>query len=465
MLRGKLFILVAYMASAPHWLIERLLGLEDQIVLVVNNKEYSGAELAHQATIYLDDITRNLESESVVLLQSDYSFLSIAFFLALLSAGHVAVPTISKLEKEVEERAQEAYADYIVRDLTPKTYSVITLPEKKGQHELISDIFTRGHAGLILFSSGSEGKPKAMIQDLTALAETFRSKRPKSIAMVVFLMFDHIGGINTLLNALCMGSKMVIPAKREPEDVAALIQAHKVRILPASPTFLNLMLMAAVQEKYDLSSLRLITYGTETMPESLLRRLKEIFPKVKLLQTFGTSETGIANVRSQSSSSLFMQIEDPNCEYKVVDGELWLRSKTQIAGYLNTESDRFKEGGWFNTGDMVEQNDEGYFRIVGRTKEVINVGGEKVLPAEVENLLLHMPEIRDCLVFGRPNAITGQTVCAQITTNSDISRRDLRKQIRTFFADKTAPYKVPTQVEIVDTVHFSDRFKKMRINQ
>lgn len=453
------------MDKATHWLIDRLADLKDQIALIIDGQEYSGAELAHQATRYQNEIAQNIAPKSVVLLQSDYSFLSIAFFLALLSKGHVAVPTITDLQTEIDVRVKESYTDYIVGDLTEDGYAATSVATPLTRHKLIDEILDSDHAGLILFSSGSEGKPKAMIQDLTQLAETFRAKRPKPIAMIVFLMFDHIGGINTLLNALCMGSKMVIPAKRQPEDVAALIEAHKVKILPASPTFLNLMLMASVQEKYDLSSLRMITYGTEPMPASLLSRLKELFPRVKLLQTFGTSETGIASVRSQSSSSLFMQIEDPNCEYKVVDGELWLRSKTQIAGYLNTESDRFKNDGWFNTGDMVEQNDDGYFRIIGRTKEIINVGGEKVLPAEVENLLLQMPEVEDCLVFARPNFITGQTVCAQVTTAAEISKRELRKLIRVFFADKTAAYKVPTQIEIVDAVQFSDRFKKMRINQ
>ena len=149
--------------------------------------------------------------------------------------------------------------------------------------------------------------------------------------------------------------------------------------------------MSKANEKYDLSSLRMITYGTETMPESLLNRLKVAFPRVKFLQTFGTSETGIANTSSKSSNSTFMKIDDPELEYKIVDNELWLKSKTQVMGYLNSSMDSFTEDGWFKTGDLVEATEDGYIKIIGRNKEVINVGGEKVLPNEVESVILEIP--------------------------------------------------------------------------
>ncbi|WP_047734623.1 AMP-binding protein, partial [Vibrio parahaemolyticus] len=111
-------------------------------------------------------------------------------------------------------------------------------------------------------------------------------------------------------------------------------------------------LIANVHQQYDLKSLRMITYGTEAMPESLLLRLKAALPRVKLLQTFGTSETGIAQTSSRSSSSLEIRFDDPNQEYKIVDNELWLRSKTQILGYLNHDMSSFSDDGWFQTGDL-----------------------------------------------------------------------------------------------------------------
>ena len=118
------------------------------------------------------------------------------------------------------------------------------------------------------------------------------------------------------------------------------------------------------------------------MPQSLLQRIKETFPKTKLIQTFGTSETGISQTTSRSSTSTLIKFDDSNTEYKIVDGELWLRSKSQILGYLNHEMSRFTEDRWFKTGDLLEhatqEEGEGFFRIVGRKQEIINVGGEKL---------------------------------------------------------------------------------------
>ena len=92
-----------------------------------------------------------------------------------------------------------------------------------------------------MFSSGSTGDPKAMVHDFDNLLATYLDVKTKNLIFLVFLMFDHIGGLNTMLNILSMGSTMVVPEKREPELIGELIQKFKVNILPVSPTFLNLM--------------------------------------------------------------------------------------------------------------------------------------------------------------------------------------------------------------------------------
>jgi acyl-coenzyme A synthetase/AMP-(fatty) acid ligase len=256
---------------------------------------------------------------------------------------------------------------------------------------------------------------------------------------------------------------MVFPETRNPELVARLIEKYKVNILPASPTFLNLMLISEVPMHYDLSSLRMITYGTEPMPESLLLKLKETFGRVKFLQTFGTSETGITQTSSKSSDSTFLKINDPNTEYKIVDGELWIRSKTQIMGYLNSSMDRFTTDGWFKTGDLVEEAEDGFIKIVGRNKELINVGGEKVLPSEVESVLFQMPDLMDCIVYGESNPITGQMVTAKVLFKESIRTSEAKKRVITFCRDKLDRYKIPAKVILMTESEYSERFKKKRI--
>ena len=327
---------------------------------------------------------------------------------------------------------------------------------------MIETLQNENSSGLILFSSGSTGKPKAMIHNFDNLINHYQDKKERSINMILFLMFDHIGGLNTLLNILSIGATTIIPENRNADDICRLTQEYKIKVLPSSPTFLNLILMNNSYDKYELSSLRMITYGTETMPESLLNRLKGVFPKVKFLQTFGTSETGIANTSSKSSNSTFMKIDDPELEYKIVDNELWLKSKTQIIGYLNSSMNSFTNDGWFKTGDLVETADDGYIKIIGRSKEIINVGGEKVLPNEVESMILSIPEIEDAMVYGKENIITGQTVVCDVVLKEDIKSKEIKIIIRKYCKDKLASYKIPTKVNIVEKTNFGNRFKKIR---
>jgi acyl-coenzyme A synthetase/AMP-(fatty) acid ligase len=258
------------------------------------------------------------------------------------------------------------------------------------------------------------------------------------------------------------GLTIVVPTARDPDAVCALIAKHRVNVLPASPTFLNLILLSGACVRHDLRRLKLVTYGTEPMPEGLLARLKAALPGARFLQTFGTSETGIVRTASKSSTSTLMRIDDPHQEYRIVDGELWLRSGTQILGYLNASSDRFTEDGWFCTGDLVEEADDGYLRIVGRREEIINVGGQKVLPSEVESVLLAMPAIADCAVRGERNAITGQAVVADVVLAPQADPQGIRQQVRRHCRARLERYKVPAKVAVVEKTRFSDRFKKRR---
>lgn len=432
-----------------------------QIAIIYNGKKYSYNELYIKIKEIENFIKDKIKSGEVVAILADYSFVSIALFFALYENKNIIAPITSTSKKEIDVRVKESFSTKIINLEDEKL--VITNIKSEASHKIINDLQNAKCAGLILFSSGSTGAPKAMIHNLDTLVDSYGDKKQKQINMLVFLMFDHIGGINTMLNILSMNATMIIPQNRNADDICQLIEEYKIAVLPSSPTFLNLILINRSYEKYDLSSLRMITYGTETMPEGLLNRLKAVFSKVKFLQTFGTSETGIAATSSKSSSSTFMKIDDENLEYKIVDNELWLRSKTQILGYLNRSMESFTNDGWFKTGDLVELDNEGFIKIIGRNKEIINVGGQKVLPSEVESVLLGMDEIEDCLVYGEQNAITGQSVSCDVVLKHGIDDSGFKILVRKFCKDKLDSFKIPTRVNVVQKTEFTERFKKSRI--
>jgi acyl-coenzyme A synthetase/AMP-(fatty) acid ligase len=379
-----------------------------------------------------------------------------AWLLACAQAGCTAVP-LSGNPAEHEARLKMVGASLVVRC----GFDDWTLEEGPGGRmpPLLADLAKRGRAGLVLFSSGTSGEPKAMVQDLTSLLESYADRKPSRLPICILLSFDHIGGLNTLLGALASGAPIVVPESRSPSDVAAAIEQHKAAVLPATPTFLNLLLASGEHQRRDLSSLRLITYGTEPMPPPLLERLRAAFPRAKFVQTFGTSETGIGRTESPDPGSLFMKMEGQ--EWKVVDGELWLRSKTSILGYLNAPNDRFTPDGWFRTGDQVELGPDNTFRVLGRAGEMINVGGEKLLPQEVEAIILEVPGVLDCRVRGEPSALTGQTVVAEIVPSSGSDPESLRSAVRSACRAILDRHKVPTKVSFVESVS-GGRVKKVR---
>ena len=431
-----------------------------QTAIIHKDKKYSYAELYLKIKETLNFIKNEIKSGEVVAILSDYSFESVALFFALYENKNIIAPIISNAQEEINLKLKESFCDKAI-EICGQEFNVKEL-NSSGTHQILSNLKKSGRAGLTLFSSGSTGKPKAMIHDLDALIDLYKNKKQKRMNMLVFLMFDHIGGINTMLNILSTGATMIIPQNRNADDVCKLINEYKIAVLPASPTFLNLILIGKSYEKYDLSSLRMITYGTETMPEGLLNRLKSVFTKVKFLQTFGTSETGIASTSSKSSDSTFMKIDDENLEYKIVDGELWLKSKTRILGYLNAEMDSFTDDGWFKTGDLAQQSEDGFIKIIGRSKEIINVGGQKVLPCEVESVLLEMKEIQDCLVYAEKNAITNQSVCCDVVLKSGVDANGIKILVRKFCKDKLDNFKIPVKVNVVQKTEFTQRFKKIR---
>lgn len=445
-----------------NWLIEKIKEGGDKTAVIFKEQEYSYNALYERICADYARVRNDFKPGETVAIVSDYSFESIALFFALHENRNIIVPITTKVQEETDSRIATANCHHYVTIQDGK-WSATKRTLNEEPHQLVLQLQEGGHSGLILFSSGSTGKPKAMVHNLDNLIDTYKGKRGKNIVFLIFLMFDHIGGLNTLLNCLSMNVTMVFPENREPDHVAHLIEKYHVFVLPASPTFLNLMLIAECHKHYDLSSVRMISYGTEPMPESLLVKLKEAFPNVKFLQTFGTSETGISATSSYSSTSTFLKIDDPNTEYKIINGELWLRSKTQIMGYLNASMERFTDDGWFKTGDMVEEMD-GYIKIVGRNSDIINVGGEKVLPSEVESVLFQMPRVMDCTVYGENNPITGQMVVAKVLyEEEDIKVSELKKRVVDFCKDKLTRYKIPAKIVKMSTSEFTERYKKRRI--
>ena len=437
--------------------LQKLCGYEKQIALIYDDESFTYKDLLENVKEKLA-LIKDISKDKILALRGDFDIDSIGFFLACVELKRIFAPFIK--DDEIKDKIKEAGIYALYEDKELKFYE----ENANFKHDFIDELIKKDEAGLILFSSGSTGKPKAIVHSLDKLLSPFLDKKAKKMNILLFLMFDHIGGLNTLFNCLSLGAcGVAIKDRKNVELIASCIQKYKIALLPASPSLLNLFLLSNLKQRYDLSSLKLITYGTEKMPESLLERLKKEFPKVRFHQTFGTSEVGINQTKSYEN---YIKLE--NVEYKIVNDELFLKSKTQSLGYLNADNAVFDEDGYFATGDLVELkeiNGEQYLKIIGRSKELINVGGEKVLPQEIEDLLLGLEFVLDCLIYPKENPITGQMVCAKIVLKDEEKRDmfELKKEIKSFLkAKKIAAFKIPAKIDFVAELAISSRFKKVR---
>ena len=261
-------------------------------------------------------------------------------------------------------------------------------------------------------------------------------------------------------NNLANGGVVLALKDRRPDSICAFIENHQIELLPASPSFLNLLLISEEYKNYDLSSLKLITYGTEPMPQSTLERLKKTFPGIKLQQTYGLIELGVMRSKSKSDDSLWVKIGGEGYETRVADGLLEIKADSAMLGYLNAPSP-FTPDGWFMTGDQVEVDGE-YVKIMGRKSEIINVGGEKVYPAEVESVIQELDNVAEVTVFAEKNPIMGNVVCARVRLISHEDKKQFSTRLKIYCRQKLQSFKVPVKILIDSELQTGDRFKKKR---
>ncbi|MEV2215095.1 class I adenylate-forming enzyme family protein [Streptomyces sp. NPDC050997] len=445
------------------WLLSQLRGRADAEAMVGHGGRVTYADLAERATGWLVELDRlEVTAGEVVAVVGNTSPNTVALFTALAVRGAVVVPfaPADPPRDQRERRIATAHATRVVEFSGPDEWTVQTIaaPDAPRPH-LLTELATRKEAGLLLFSSGSTGESKAALLSLPRLLGGFRaSSRPRRTLQ--FMALDHIGGVNTLFRTLIGGGTVVTEPQRTPKHACEAIERHRVQVLPTTPTFLNMLLVSGAYRDYDLSSLELITYGTEPMREVTLAHAATEFPRVQFKQTYGLTETGILPTRSISSDSLRMDVGGRGFGTEVRDGVLWIKSPSAMLGYLNAPSP-FDEDGWLNTGDAVEVAEDGTLRVLGRLSALINVGGEKVSPAEVENVLLRAGNVCDVIVTGRPNAVTGHIVTATVELVEPEEQRALNRRLRQFCTDHLPPHKVPAVVTVSDVPLHGERFKRM----
>ncbi|MFC2051196.1 class I adenylate-forming enzyme family protein [Chloroflexota bacterium] len=353
--------------------------------------------------------------------------------------------------------AGERYID-LVDSIKPNLNSVNTFVSLDSPHEGMlyyedmiasspaDEIFTEigdDDTTILMYTAGTTGFPKGVMLSHNSFAvyvlENVSPADPVSEDRnILTVPLYHVAGIQAMMAAIYGGRTLVMERQFEPKEWMELVEAEKVNRAMMVPTMLKQLMGHADFSKYDLSSLKVITYGAAPMPLEVIKRAVDLFPGVGFINAFGQTETastittlspedhditGTDEVKEKKLKRLSsIGRPMPDIEMKIVDeegnklpqgevGEIVARGPRVMSGYWKDQEKTEKtidKDGWVHTGDMGYVDEDGYFFLAGRATDMIIRGGENISPEEVEGVMHSHPKIDECAVIGIPDEDWGE---------------------------------------------------------
>jgi long-chain acyl-CoA synthetase len=337
----------------------------------------------------------------------------------------------------------------------------------KGSDQIVTVNMNPEDSAVILYTSGTTGAPKgATLTHGNVISNSWsaahHSKFGVDDSAALFLPIFHVFGQNYIMNATLMSCATLALYRRfVPDEVLSSIAKDRVSMFFAVPTiYISLLNMDLSQ--YDLSSIRYEFSAASTLPQEIWSRWKERFGR-PIYEGYGLTESSPFACYNHDFRHKFGSVGTPveNVEVSILDendqevplgtwGEICIKGPGVMKGYWNRpgETEKALRNGWLHSGDTGTMDDEGYVFIVDRVKDMINVAGFKVWPAEVEQLLYRHPAVKELAVYGVPHPEKGEIVRAAVVPKEGEQVTD--KDIIAFCRENMAVYKAPAAVDIVD---------------
>lgn len=386
---------------------------------------------------------------------------------------------------ELVDRAELAAKDSRVRAIfvigdTSKHIRFDALLAARGQAPDLT-IDPRHDVVALLCSSGTSGMPKGVMLTHRALGgmalipEGMGELSETDILPGHLPLFHAFGVLTTLTSCLASGTTSVILPRFDLEQFLRLIQDHRVSYAFATPPLLVQLAKNPIVDNYDLSSLKVITCGAAPLGagvELAVRErigcivkqgygLTELVPSHIAPIEVPASKRGSVGVCVPSSEAMIVDLETQKPANPGTEGEIWLRGTTAMKGYLNdpdaTAATRDSEG-WIHTGDIGYADEDGYFFVVDRIKDLIKYKAYQVAPAELEAVLLSHPAVADAAVVRSPDEEAGEVPKAFVVLKAPATEDDLMRYV----AERVAPYKKVRRIEFIDAIPKSGTGKLLR---
>ena len=332
----------------------------------------------------------------------------------------------------------------------------------------------------LMYTSGTTGWPKGVMAthlNIYHNATEFGKVhfRPDDMTMVATPIFHCWGLVNGTFGTLSKGGTVVTVERFYPEQTLKEIERLKPTVFQGVPPMYNLLLKQPDLDKRDISSVVFCLSAATKMPENLIHNIEDTL-KWRYAEAWGLTESSCVGTTAPYTETRIGSCGKgmDDAKIKVVDdhgnplppgeqGELCVKGTCVTNGYLNrpeATGDVFDSEGWFHAGDIAVMDEDGYAYIVDRKKDMINVGGEKVFPSEVEDMIIVHPKIRDLVIVGIPDELKGEAPKAFIQLNE--GETATVEEIKGFCKSRMAPYKVPVAVAFVDEIPRSAAGKPLR---
>ncbi len=485
----------------------------ERTAIAFEGKRYSYAELKERVNRLADSLNRLglAKGDRVAILEVNCNQY-VEACLATLKAGAIFVPLNFRIRQEeltyLVSKAEpkilfvgSRYADMVksVRSQLPSVKHFIILGEKQGEMSSYDELISSGSAeektfaeikeediAVLMFTAGTTGFPKGVPQDHNAYSSYVLSsvdppdmEAPPETNVLVMPLY-HVAGMQALLAGIYGGRTIALMRQFDEKEWFETVQREKATRVMVVPTMLKRIVEYPDFDKYDLSRVRVITYGAAACPYEVLKKTIERFPGRALINAFGGTETSstIAALRAEDqvitgketeaerekklkrlATSIGLPMDD--VEIQVRDekerelpagkiGEIVVRGPRIMKGYWKDEDKTqraFTADGWYRTGDLGYKDEEGYIYLTGRGDDVIVRGGENIGPDEVESVLSTHPKIEEAAVIGVKDVEWGQQVRAIVRLKK--GEKATEAEIIDFCRPRLAGFKRPTSVVFV----------------
>ena len=418
-----------------------------------------GMYTADQLTARVDNIAQrlNFAPKTTVGLMGVNNIDYITLFLAIQKANCVVVPLNYKLpSKTLHSQIELAGIQFVVSDL--EYLDKIEGVAKSSINMFLSGLSQAPAKPLptlspdrtlySLFTSGSTGSPKLISYShrdrLKVLSKNLNKAHTRTLCVSPFY---HIAGINWLEKNLLQSSDIFLLPTFDAERFLKTVAAHNITHLSmVAPVMMMLLQEKDLLASFDLSSVTNIALTSSAMNIKALRDIKNYFPNATVINPYGLTEMpmGVFGAHPDNLPRPEFSVGYPlaGIDTKLIDGVLHIKSNQLASSIKNSNTE------YYNTRDMFRVDDNGFYFYQGRADSMFKVGGESVYPEQIESVLNSHPSVIESAAVGKPDDVKGFKPQAFVTVNRDISEQELK----TWCADKLAPYQIPKTISIIDAM-------------